>query len=113
MLEPFRSTAQLFNVLDAAHEALISDVPTTKRDVYYKDVILFKSQQVVNQLVDDLAATWDLKRSDLGIVRITLHVYGNFLTSSARERHRRDLYWARRSQFSCSPKRCSQGTIQM
>lgn len=79
----FQLTAQLFNILDAAHEALISGVPTTKRDVFYKDVALFKSQQVVNQLVDDLAATWDLKRSDLSIVSVPLIYQSRFLTPSA------------------------------
>ncbi|KAJ3505000.1 hypothetical protein NMY22_g17732 [Coprinellus aureogranulatus] len=62
-----RPLAHLFRVLDVAHEALVTEVPTTKRDIYYKDVPLFKSQPVVNQLVDDLAATWELKRSDLNI----------------------------------------------
>ncbi|KAF5326416.1 hypothetical protein D9611_000480 [Ephemerocybe angulata] len=62
-----RPLAQLFNVLNISHEALVTGVPTTKRDVYYKDVALFKSQGTVDRLVDDLAATWELKRSDLNI----------------------------------------------
>ncbi|KAF6763217.1 Spo11/DNA topoisomerase VI subunit A [Ephemerocybe angulata] len=62
-----RPLAQLFNVLNISHEALVTGVPTTKRDVYYKDVSLFKSQGTVDRLVDDLAATWELKRSDLNI----------------------------------------------
>ncbi|KIM45445.1 hypothetical protein M413DRAFT_24646 [Hebeloma cylindrosporum] len=63
-LKPF---AQLFRVLDLAHEASLSGVPTTKRDIYYKDVALFKSQKVVDTLVDDLASTFGLDRSDLNI----------------------------------------------
>ncbi|KAF9568218.1 DNA topoisomerase IV, alpha subunit [Agrocybe pediades] len=62
-----RPFAQLFRVLDLAHEAALSEVPTTKRDIYYKDVTLFKSQKVVDTLVDDLAATFDVERSDLNI----------------------------------------------
>ena len=62
------STAQLFAVLDITHESLTTGVPTTKRDAFYKDVPLFKTQGVVNRLVDDLAATWELRRSDLNIV---------------------------------------------
>lgn len=61
-------SAQLFNVLDITHEALLTGIPTTKRDVFYKDVGQFGSQGVVDQLVDDIAATWDLQRSDLNIV---------------------------------------------
>ncbi|KDQ57581.1 hypothetical protein JAAARDRAFT_130546, partial [Jaapia argillacea MUCL 33604] len=44
------------------HQALVEDVPTTKRDIYYKDVPLFKTQALVDRLVDDLAATFDIGR---------------------------------------------------
>ncbi|KJA20085.1 hypothetical protein HYPSUDRAFT_839020 [Hypholoma sublateritium FD-334 SS-4] len=59
--------AQLFKVLDLAHEAKLSGVPMTKRDIYYRDVSLFKTQKVVDSLVDDIAATFMLERSDLNI----------------------------------------------
>ncbi|THH30927.1 hypothetical protein EUX98_g3252 [Antrodiella citrinella] len=49
--------AQLFRVMDLMHEALSDDTPTTKRDMYYKDVALFKQQSVVDKLVDDIAAS--------------------------------------------------------
>ncbi|TCD62594.1 endodeoxyribonuclease [Steccherinum ochraceum] len=49
------------------HQALLNDVPTTKRDVYYKDVTLFKRQSIVDKLVDDIAATMSLCRSDMCI----------------------------------------------
>ncbi|THH16589.1 hypothetical protein EW146_g4075 [Bondarzewia mesenterica] len=62
-----RPFAQLFRVVDLAHEALVDEIPTTKRDVYYKDVPLFKSQVVVDRLVDDIAATLSLGRADLNI----------------------------------------------
>ncbi|TFK54363.1 DNA topoisomerase IV, alpha subunit [Heliocybe sulcata] len=47
--------------------ALVEDVPTTKRDMYYKDVPLFKTQSVVNRLVDDMAATFALGRADMNV----------------------------------------------
>ncbi|KAL6310487.1 DNA topoisomerase IV alpha subunit [Sparassis latifolia] len=59
--------AQLFRVADLMHEALLDDIPTTKRDMYYKDVQLFKSQSVVDRMVDDLAATFELGRADLHV----------------------------------------------
>ncbi|PPQ90548.1 hypothetical protein CVT25_015862 [Psilocybe cyanescens] len=59
--------AQLFRVLDLAHEATLNGIPATKRDIYYQDVPLFKKQKVVDTLVDDLAATFQLERSDLNI----------------------------------------------
>ncbi|KAK0490476.1 Spo11/DNA topoisomerase VI subunit A [Armillaria novae-zelandiae] len=62
-----RPFAQLFHVLDSMHESVISGVPVTKRDIYYKDVSLLKTQRVVDNLVDDLAATFDLERSQLNV----------------------------------------------
>ncbi|KAJ7495976.1 topoisomerase acting in meiosis, partial [Mycena galericulata] len=62
-----RPFAQLFKVLELMHEAVVDGVPATKRDIYYKDVPLFKKQKVVDNLVDDLAATFELERADLNI----------------------------------------------
>ncbi|KAL1681781.1 Spo11/DNA topoisomerase VI subunit A, partial [Schizophyllum commune] len=62
-----RPFAQLFRVMDIAHEAVIDDIPSTKRDMYYKDVALFGTQRVVDNLVDDLAATFEVERSDLNV----------------------------------------------
>ncbi|KAH9484960.1 Meiotic recombination protein SPO11 [Psilocybe cubensis] len=62
-----QALAQLFRVLDLAHEATLKGVPVTKRDIYYQDVSLFKKQKTVDTLVDDLAATFELARSDLNI----------------------------------------------
>ncbi|SJL01401.1 uncharacterized protein ARMOST_04723 [Armillaria ostoyae] len=62
-----RPFAQLFHVLDSMHESVISGVPVTKRDIYYKDVPLLKTQRAVDNLVDDLAATFDLERSQLNV----------------------------------------------
>ncbi|KAF8552513.1 DNA topoisomerase IV, alpha subunit [Imleria badia] len=53
--------------MNFAHEALSQDLSLTKRDLFYKDVTLFKSQKTVDKLVDDLAATLDLDRADLNI----------------------------------------------
>ncbi|KAF5328710.1 hypothetical protein D9619_011718 [Psilocybe cf. subviscida] len=63
--------------IDLAHESTLNGVPATKRqaipgyycdeDIYYRDVSLFKSQRVVDELVDDIAATFDVDRSDLSI----------------------------------------------
>jgi DNA topoisomerase VI subunit A len=61
-----RITAQLFKVMDLIHEAIVDGVPATKRfvfpllnsqalkrrerDMYYKDVALFKKQNVVDNV---------------------------------------------------------------
>ncbi|KAG6326820.1 hypothetical protein ID866_12269, partial [Astraeus odoratus] len=50
-----------------AHHALEQGISLTKRDLYYNDVALFKSQKAVDRLVDDLAATLKQDRADLNI----------------------------------------------
>ncbi|KAK6539001.1 hypothetical protein TWF694_010549 [Orbilia ellipsospora] len=54
-------------ILELITEAIKSDKIYTKRDIYYKDVALFKTQQTVNNLVDDIAAA-------LGVPRRALHI---------------------------------------
>ncbi|GJE94903.1 DNA topoisomerase IV alpha subunit [Phanerochaete sordida] len=62
-----RAIAQVMKALDLMHEAVVTGVPTTKRDMYYKDVPLFGSQAVINKLVDDIAATLGVRRADLNV----------------------------------------------
>ncbi|KAE9411586.1 DNA topoisomerase IV, alpha subunit [Gymnopus androsaceus JB14] len=59
--------AQLFSVVSIMHEAIIQGIPVTKRDIYYRDVPLFKNQKTVDNIVDDLAASMNLERSDLNV----------------------------------------------
>ncbi|EJD03135.1 topoisomerase acting in meiosis [Fomitiporia mediterranea MF3/22] len=62
-----RHIAQLLKVVNEAHEALVNQSPMTKRDLFYRDVPLFNTQATVDALVDDLAATFSKKRSELNI----------------------------------------------
>ncbi|RPD63922.1 DNA topoisomerase IV alpha subunit [Lentinus tigrinus ALCF2SS1-6] len=62
-----RPFAQLFRVADLIHEALLDGIPMSKRDMFYKDVQLFRSQATVDKLVDDLAATFQFSRADLNV----------------------------------------------
>ncbi|KIK67493.1 hypothetical protein GYMLUDRAFT_69672 [Collybiopsis luxurians FD-317 M1] len=59
--------AQLFQVMNLVHEASVEQVPATKRDLYYRDVTLFQTQKTVDTLVDDIAASVELERSDLNV----------------------------------------------
>ncbi|KAK6503130.1 hypothetical protein TWF481_008165 [Arthrobotrys musiformis] len=54
-------------LLELVREAIESDKIYTKRDIYYKDVALFGSQQTVDSLVDDVS-------SALGVPRRSLHI---------------------------------------
>lgn len=64
-----RGLATLFRVIELSHGSLLNGVSASKRDIYYQDVALFQTQATVNNLVDDLAATCGVARSDLHIVR--------------------------------------------
>ncbi|KAL2262512.1 hypothetical protein VTK26DRAFT_1092 [Humicola hyalothermophila] len=58
----------LFRIIELAHEALLSGNVITKRSIYYQSPDLFKSQNVVDDMVDNLAFTLGLGREDLNIV---------------------------------------------
>ncbi|KAK4224273.1 meiotic recombination protein rec12 [Podospora fimiseda] len=58
----------LFRIIELSHEALLSGNIITKRNIYYQDPDLFKSQAVVDALVDNLAFTLGVGRGDLNIV---------------------------------------------
>ncbi|EIW83001.1 DNA topoisomerase IV, alpha subunit, partial [Coniophora puteana RWD-64-598 SS2] len=59
--------AQVLGVLNLVHEAISGGYTTTKRDIYYKDVELFKSQATVDRIVDDVAATFEAERSMMNV----------------------------------------------
>ncbi|KAH9057321.1 Spo11/DNA topoisomerase VI subunit A [Lactarius vividus] len=59
--------AQFYRIADLAHEAIVNDLPVTKRSLFYRDVQLYKKQSVVDKIVDDLAATIDTTRAQLNI----------------------------------------------
>lgn len=61
--------ACILKLLDLLHESLTSGRrATTKRDLFYKHPTLFRTQRVVDGLLDDLAATFSVPRDALGVV---------------------------------------------
>jgi hypothetical protein len=62
-----RSLAQILRVMEVVHEHLLKNAVITKRDLYYRDVRLFRNQTVVDRIVDDLAATISVNRSSLNV----------------------------------------------
>ncbi|ESK97304.1 hypothetical protein Moror_17735 [Moniliophthora roreri MCA 2997] len=78
-----KSISQLFGVVRYTHEALVYDVPITKRDVYYRNVLLFEKQKVVDNFVDDISASLDIERADLNVRATSKGVFcGSGLTIS-------------------------------
>ena len=90
-------------ILNTTHESLVTDLPTTKRyashfmntrvatdgsgrDIFYQDVGLFGNQREVDQLTDDLAATFGLERSDLNVVSCLFMYTSSALTDALLQR---------------------------
>ncbi|KAK3377542.1 Spo11/DNA topoisomerase VI subunit A [Podospora didyma] len=57
----------LFRILELSHEALLSGNIITKRNIYYQNIELFKSQSTVDDMIDNLAFTLGVGRGDLNI----------------------------------------------
>ncbi|KIJ49431.1 hypothetical protein M422DRAFT_160634, partial [Sphaerobolus stellatus SS14] len=65
------------------HEALLTNTPTTKRDIFYKDVPLFGTQTVVDELVTAVAATLEIPR---GLMNVRASPKGIFCGSGLKIR---------------------------
>ena len=66
MRRPQGSLSSLYN-LTTNSQSLFFEL-LLFRDIYYKDVQLFKRQEVVDRIVEDLAHTFGVERSTLSIV---------------------------------------------
>ncbi|EGZ75040.1 DNA topoisomerase IV, alpha subunit [Neurospora tetrasperma FGSC 2509] len=66
--QELRRFEALFRIIEISHEALLSGTLVTKRNIYYQNMELFRSQSVVDEMVDNLAFTLGVGRNDLNIV---------------------------------------------
>ncbi|KAK3951744.1 meiosis-specific topoisomerase, partial [Pseudoneurospora amorphoporcata] len=66
--QELRRFEALFRIIELSHEALLSGTLITKRNIYYQNMELFRSQSVVDEMVDNLAFTLGVGRGDLNIV---------------------------------------------
>ncbi|GAA5988814.1 hypothetical protein JCM5350_000382 [Sporobolomyces pararoseus] len=80
-----RELACFLRVVELVLDGLVADVVSTKRDLYYRDVSLFRKQQTVDSLVEDLAATLGVRRSDLNIVASSKGIFSGDLTLLMRD----------------------------
>ncbi|POS82716.1 hypothetical protein EPUL_005034 [Erysiphe pulchra] len=58
----------LLRILELSHEALVTGIITTKRDIYYREPELFKHQTVVDRYLNDIAHTLGVERYALNVV---------------------------------------------
>ncbi|KAI8342483.1 Spo11/DNA topoisomerase VI subunit A [Chlamydoabsidia padenii] len=54
-------------VLEVIYEALANNIIMTKRDIFYRDVPLFKTQPIVDKIVDDICCHYNVPRSSLNV----------------------------------------------
>ncbi|KAK7207037.1 Spo11/DNA topoisomerase VI subunit A [Myxozyma melibiosi] len=80
-----RRFAALMRILDIISENLTFSKTVTKRDIYYRDVALFKAQSEVDRFVDDIAATLSVPRRALGVVASRKGVMAGFFVVKDRE----------------------------
>ncbi|KAJ8653398.1 hypothetical protein O0I10_010944 [Lichtheimia ornata] len=62
-----KTFARYLRVLEIIHEALVTSVVVSKRDIYYRDIALFGTQSVVDKIVDDLSCFYNVPRSNLNV----------------------------------------------
>ncbi|GAA5886178.1 hypothetical protein JCM6882_004290 [Rhodosporidiobolus microsporus] len=63
-----RELAALLKVIELIIDGLHKKLVSTKRDLYYRDIAVFGKQQTVDALIEDIAATLQVRRSDLNVV---------------------------------------------
>ncbi|MFX1514230.1 MAG: hypothetical protein ACFFCQ_16775 [Promethearchaeota archaeon] len=62
------STTQMSRLMSLIYEQLERGIHSTKRDVFYQDVNLFKDQRVSDGLIEDLGAMLGVTRNSLNVV---------------------------------------------
>ncbi|KAG0239816.1 endodeoxyribonuclease [Mortierella sp. GBA43] len=83
----------ILRVIELIHENVYNGTVSTKRDLFYRDVKLFGSQNMVDKLVEDIACTLQVPRSCLNVVagsrsivfgsmRLTIRVQGKDVASN-------------------------------
>ncbi|KAH7050403.1 Spo11/DNA topoisomerase VI subunit A, partial [Linnemannia elongata] len=67
-------TSRILRATELIHENVSKDTISSKRDMFYRDVMAFGSQIAVNGIVEDLACTFEVPRSNLNVVAGTRSV---------------------------------------
>ncbi|ORX93595.1 DNA topoisomerase IV, alpha subunit, partial [Basidiobolus meristosporus CBS 931.73] len=58
----------ILKILEICHSALNDNIVFTKRDIFYRDVGLFETQNLVDELIEDIACTLLVPRSYLNVI---------------------------------------------
>ncbi|KAF8940974.1 endodeoxyribonuclease [Haplosporangium gracile] len=68
-------TSRILRATELIHENVCKDTISSKRDMYYRDVMAFGCQPAVDGIVEDLACTFEVPRSSLNVVAGTRSVF--------------------------------------
>ncbi|KAG0285015.1 endodeoxyribonuclease [Linnemannia gamsii] len=63
-----KRTRRILRATELIHENVSKDTISSKRDMYYRDVLAFGSQRAVDGIVEDLACTFEVPRANLNVV---------------------------------------------
>jgi meiotic recombination protein SPO11 len=69
-----KRTRKILRATELIHENVSKDTISSKRDMYYRDVLAFGSQPAVDGIVEDLACTFEVPRANLNVVAGTRSV---------------------------------------
>ncbi|CAO3567877.1 unnamed protein product [Mortierella alpina] len=63
-----RTFSRILRLSSIVHEGVDKETVASKRDLFYRDVNLFRSQPVVDKMVEDMACTLRVPRSSLNVM---------------------------------------------
>ncbi|KAF9909629.1 endodeoxyribonuclease [Linnemannia zychae] len=97
-----KRASRVLRAIELIHENLSKDIVSSKRDVFYRDVLTFGSQLTVDSIVEDLACTLETPRECLnvvagsrsvvfGSVRMLVKVPGKSMNGSNGEQSEREI----------------------
>lgn len=69
-----KRTRRILRATELIHNNVSKDAISSKRDMYYRDVLAFGSQRAVDGIVEDLACTFEVPRANLNVVAGTRSV---------------------------------------
>ncbi|GAA5870881.1 hypothetical protein JCM3774_001700 [Rhodotorula dairenensis] len=80
-----RELAIFLRIVQLLLEGLRLGVVSTKRDLYYRDVQLFGKQQIVDTMIDNIAATLGVRRGDLNVAATSKGLFSGALRFVTRD----------------------------
>lgn len=92
-----RTFSRILRLSSIIHEGLEKQTVASKRDLFYRDVNLFRSQPVVDKMVEDMACTLRVPRSSLNVMAGGRSILFGSLRVTMKVRHKKVDSWEQNS----------------